>query len=120
MYRKMIKWKPFNTLLKYKDILEIEKKRQLVDKPVIMEDRIYEINDVLKSVNSSTLVRVKYFNKGMLLYKEGYVIKIDTREKHSLIDKFRRYFKDLIKIEIIQLMNVQPCYLDILLNLDIF
>ena len=42
MYRKMIKWKPFNTLLKYKDILEIEKKRQLVDKPVIMEDRIYE------------------------------------------------------------------------------
>jgi hypothetical protein len=101
MYRKMIKWKPFNTLLKYKDILEIEKKRQLVDKPVIMEDRIYEINDVLKSVNSSTLVRVKYFNKGMLLYKEGYVSKIDTIEKYILIDRFRIYFRELIKIEVI-------------------
>lgn len=101
MYRKMIKWKPFNTLLKYKDILEIEKKRQLVDKPVIMEDRIYEINDVLKSVNSSTLVRVKYFNKGMLLYKEGYVSEIDTIEKYILIDRFRIYFRELIKIEVI-------------------
>lgn len=101
MYRKMIKWKPFNALPKYKDILEIEKERQLVDRPIIMEDRIYEINDVLRSINSSTLVRVKYFNKGMLLYKEGYVSKIDTIEKYILIDKFRIYFKDLIKIEII-------------------
>ena len=25
MQRKMVKWKPFNTLLKYKDILDIER-----------------------------------------------------------------------------------------------
>ena len=67
MYRKMIKWKPFNTLLKYKDILEIDKNRQLVDKPVIMEDRIYEINDVLKSVNSSLIKECYYIKKDMLV-----------------------------------------------------
>ena len=43
MQRKMVKWKPFNTLLKYKDILDIERNRSLIDKPVIMEDRIIKI-----------------------------------------------------------------------------
>ena len=47
------------------------------------------------------MVRVKYFNKGMLLYKEGYVSKIDTIEKYILIDRFRIYFRELIKIEVI-------------------
>ena len=44
MQRKMVKWKPFNTLLKYKDILDIERNRNLIDKPVIMEDRIIKID----------------------------------------------------------------------------
>ena len=51
MQRKMIKWKPFNTLLKYKDILDIERNRSLIDKPVIMEDRIIKIDNILKDVN---------------------------------------------------------------------
>ena len=66
MQRKMVKWKPFNTLLKYKDILDIERNRSLIDKPVIMEDRIIKIDNILKDANENTLVKVKYFNKGVL------------------------------------------------------
>lgn len=71
MQRKMVKWKPFNTLLKYKDILDIERNRNLIDKPVIMEDRITKIDKILKDVNENTLVKVKYFNKGILFYITG-------------------------------------------------
>ena len=99
--RKMIKWKPFNTLLKYKDILEIEKKRQLVDKPIIMEDRINEINNILINLDANILVKVRYFNNGIILYKEGYINKVDVLKKYILIEGFRIYFKELIKIEVI-------------------
>ena len=51
MQRKMVKWKPFNTLLKYKDILDIERNRNLIDKPVIMEDRIIKIDNILRQEN---------------------------------------------------------------------
>lgn len=101
MQRKMIKWKPFNTLLKYKDILDIEKNRSLIDKPVIMEDRIIKIDNILKDVNENTLVKVKYFNKGVLFYITGNIKKVSEIEKYILINNTRIYYKNLIDIEVI-------------------
>ncbi len=101
MQRKMIKWKPFNTLLKYKDILDIERNRSLIDKPVIMEDRIIKIDNILKDVNENTLVKVKYFNKGMLFYITGNIKKVNKIEKYILINNTRIYYKNLIDIEAI-------------------
>lgn len=101
MQRKMVKWKPFNTLLKYKDILDIERNRSLIDKPVIMEDRIIKIDNILKDVNENTLVKVKYFNKGMLFYITGNIKKVNKIEKYILINNTRIYYKNLIDIEAI-------------------
>ena len=101
MQRKMVKWKPFNTLLKYKDILDIERNRSLIDKPVIMEDRIIKIDNILKDANENTLVKVKYFNKGVLFYITGNIKNVNEIEKYILIDRFRIYFRELIKIEVI-------------------
>lgn len=101
MQRKMIKWKPFNTLLKYKDILDIERNRSLIDKPVIMEDRIIKIDKILKDVNENTLVKVKYFNKGVLFYITGNIKKFNEIEKYILINNTRIYYKNLIDIEAI-------------------
>lgn len=101
MQRKMIKWKPFNTLLKYKDILDIERNRSLIDKPVIMEDRIIKIDNILKDVNENTLVKVKYFNKGVLFYITGKIKKVNEIEKYILINNTRIYYKNLIDIEVI-------------------
>jgi len=101
MQRKMIKWKPFNTLLKYKDILDIERNRNLIDKPVIMEDRIIKIDNILKDVNENTLVKVKYFNKGVLFYITGNIKNVNEIEKYILINNTRIYYKNLIDIEVI-------------------
>ena len=101
MQRKMVKWKPFNTLLKYKDILDIERNRNLIDKPVIMEDRIIKIDHILKDANENTLVKVKYFNKGILFYITGNIKNVNEIEKYILINNTRIYYKNLIDIEII-------------------
>ena len=101
MQRKMVKWKPFNTLLKYKDILDIERNRNLIDKPVIMEDRIIKIDNILKDANENTLVKVKYFNKGILIYITGNIKNVNEIEKYILINNTRIYYKNLIDIEII-------------------
>ncbi len=101
MQRKMVKWKPFNTLLKYKDILDIERNRNLIDKPVIMEDRIIKIDNILKDANENTLVKVKYFNKGILFYITGNIKNVNEIEKYILINNTRIYYKNLIDIEII-------------------
>lgn len=101
MQRKMVKWKPFNTLLKYKDILDIERNRNLIDKPVIMEDRITKIDNILKDANENTLVKVKYFNKGVLFYITGNIKNVNEIEKYILINNTRIYYKNLIDIEII-------------------
>ncbi len=101
MQRKMVKWKPFNTLLKYKDILDIERNRNLIDKPVIMEDRIIKIDNILKDANENTLVKVKYFNKGILFYITGNIKNVNEIEKYILINNTRIYYKNLIDIEVI-------------------
>ena len=101
MQRKMVKWKPFNTLLKYKDILDIERNRSLIDKPIIMEDRIVKIDNILKDVKENTLVKVKYFNKGMLLNITGNIKNVNVIEKYILINDTRIYYKNLIDIEVI-------------------
>ena len=45
--RGMIKWKPFNSLLKDSDIYELERQKMLVSKPIIMEDIVIYINYII-------------------------------------------------------------------------
>ena len=91
--RGMIKWKPFNTLLNNRDINEIIMIRNKVEKPIIMEDRITEIDNLLKvAINENKEIRVKYFDKGELKYINGNIRNINT---------IRIYFKNLIKVDII-------------------
>ena len=58
--RGMIKWKPFNTLLNNRDINEIIMIRNKVEKPIIMEDRITEIDNLLKD-EKLALNEIDYF-----------------------------------------------------------
>lgn len=100
--RGMIKWKPFNTLLNNRDINEIIMIRNKVEKPIIMEDRINEIDNLLKvAINENKEIKVKYFDKGELKYINGNIRKINTIEKYILINSIRIYFKNLIKVDII-------------------
>ncbi len=100
--RGMIKWKPFNTLLNNKDINEIIKTRNLVQKPIIAEDRIIEINnDLNEALNNNKTLKIKYFNEGELKTTTGNIQNINTKEKYILVNNIRIYFKNLIKTDII-------------------
>ena len=100
--RGMIKWKPFNTLLNNKDINEIIKTRNLVQKPIIAEDRIIEINnDLNEALNNNKTLKIKYFNEGELKTITGNIQNINTKEKYILVNNIRIYFKNLIKTDII-------------------
>ena len=100
--RGMIKWKPFNTLLNNRDINDILKKRNMITKPIIMEDRIIEIDNLLKiAINENKIIKIKYFDKGKLKYISGNIRNINLIEKYILISSTRIYFKNLIKVEII-------------------
>lgn len=46
--RGMIKWQPFSTMLTKKDITLIEKNRQKTRKPLLAEDKINEIDEIIK------------------------------------------------------------------------
>lgn len=99
MDRGMIKWKPFNTLLNSNDMHMIELERKKIDKPVIMEDRILEINDVLTmAITENMQIKVKYFSKGFLLNKSGTIDKVNILEKYILVNNARIYFRDIINI----------------------
>lgn len=100
--RGMIKWKPFNTLLNNRDINEVIMIRNKVEKPIIMEDRISEIDNLLKvAIKENKEIKVKYFDKGELKYINGNIRNINTIEKYILINSIRIYFKNLIKVDII-------------------
>lgn len=100
--RGMIKWKPFNSLLKESDIREIESEKLLVSKAVIMEDRISYINEVLvTAINDDLCVEVSFFSHGMLRKLSGQIERFSVIEKYILIGNTRIYFKNLINVNIL-------------------
>ncbi len=97
--RGMIKWQPFSTMLTKKDINNIEKSRQKIQKPILGEDKIIEINEILlKTEENHNCIKITYFKLGTLYNIIGTIKKINTIEKYILINSTRIYFKNIINI----------------------
>ena len=67
--RGMIKWAPFSSVVNA-DILinEIENEKSKIPKPIIEEDKYYEIeNDILYSLNNNEYISIEYFKNGKIL-----------------------------------------------------
>ena len=102
MMRGMIKWKPFNTLIKSSDIVLLAKQKEIEKKPIIAEDRIESINYTLKeAIENNLTVEIKYWKIRELKLTIGKILKINLEEKYILINNFRIYFKNVININII-------------------
>lgn len=100
--RDMIKWKPFNTLLKNNDIDEILKEKEKIDKPIISKDRIVLIDYTLKeAIHKGKRIEIKYWNNNSLIYVSGNIDKIDTNLKYILVNGRRMYFKNIINMKVI-------------------
>ncbi len=97
--RGMIKWRPFNSLINSKDIREIENNRLKIEKPIIMEDRIQEINEILiNAINNNLEIKIKHYTLNTLKVVIGKIEKINIIEKYILINKTRIYFKNIILV----------------------
>lgn len=100
--RGMIKWKPFSTLLTSKDIKEISNARTLPKKPILMEDKIIELENIIKkSISNNLEIEIKYWSINTLKLIIGRIEKINKLEKYILINKTRIYFKNIININIL-------------------
>ena len=98
--RGMIKWKPFNSLLNSNDIKELEKRKEKKEKPILMIDRINEINYLItKSIKEKTNLEVKHYKNDLFYITRGKIEKINTIEKYILIDNTRIYFKNIILVK---------------------
>lgn len=100
--RGMIKWKPFSTLLTSKDIKEISNARLLTTKPILMEDKITELEFIIKkSISNNLEIEIKYWSINTLKLIIGKIDKINKLEKYILINNTRIYFKNIININIL-------------------
>lgn len=97
--RGMIKWQPFSTMLTKKDIILIEKNRLKITKPILAEDKINELDWIIKnSYKNNTPIKIKYFKINSLETITGTIKKVDKIEKYILINDARIYFKNIINI----------------------
>lgn len=92
------KWQPFDALEGYKDKLkEVEINKEKIDKPILIEDKILEINNILKNYKNE-FVCIVYYNNGFLYKEEGF-LKIDYNNNYLKInDTIKINFNDIINI----------------------
>lgn len=66
-----------------------EKERIIVDKPILSEDQLYELDWKIKRIQVGMMVSMVYYDKNQYVYKEGVVTKIDFEYKKSvtIVDK---------------------------------
>ena len=100
--RKMIKWKPFNTIPEISKIIdEIEEKKLRQPIPILMQDLTESINyNIQEAINNNLKIEIKYFKQGFLKYEYGYIKIIDTNKKYILINNIKIYFKNIINAKV--------------------
>lgn len=67
-----------------------EKERIIVEKPILSEDQLYELDWKIKQIKVGTMVSIIYFDNNQYIYKEGVVTNIDFEYKKSItiVDKY--------------------------------
>lgn len=75
--RGMVKYAPYQSLVEQSTYLaSMRKRRQQVEKKVLLEDEAERINEVLSACDGSELI-VSYWDGGFIRQEEGVVNKID-------------------------------------------
>ena len=93
------KWAPYKSLIEQDPaIIEMQRKRNKVDKPIISNEIAEEINEILTNYHGETL-RIKIYKNGEIQFVETTLARIDPYER-KLITPERKsiYLKDVIGI----------------------
>lgn len=81
--RGIIKWSPFDALKGYNDLIKMhEKKRNKIDKPILLEDKLEELDYILKEAYEfNQEVEIQYYEDGFIKYITGTINNIDVLNK---------------------------------------
>ena len=58
------------------------KERIVVEKPILSEDQLYELDWKIKQIKPGMMISVVYFDNYQYVYKEGIVTQIDLDNKN--------------------------------------
>lgn len=99
MSRKMVKWAPFVSLKEQTIYLnKLREERLKVERPILSEDDMMVINDILVHYHGQVL-KITYYKRGMIEQIETSIRKIDTQNKKIVTSDISIAFDDLIKLE---------------------
>jgi len=90
-------YQPFDALKGFSDKLR-EKEQIYVDKKILSEESIEELNNLLTSLTKGEYVSVKYFHNRQYLDISGVVDKIDIYNRKLIISGVKINFEDLYEI----------------------
>jgi DNA-binding winged helix-turn-helix (wHTH) protein len=96
--RGMMKWIPYKSLIEQDEELKKWRiNRDKVDKPVLLEDKINEINESLMNYHNQEIIAT-YFNNGYIIKVKGIIKKIDQYDQSLLVEDTKIPLRDLLDI----------------------
>lgn len=98
--RGMKKWAPYKALVEQEEAInKARSKEEFVEKPILSEDQMEEINNILVNYAGEILEIKIYKNKHIYRFVSK-IHNIDVYEKKLIIEDRRAiYFKDLVSIK---------------------
>ena len=100
MERGIIKWRPFNSVINTKEMLnECVNKTNTITMPILSEDQITLLeNKIIFSYYSKKIVTVKYYRNGKIYNITGIIKKIDSITHTINLNNTTILFKQIITI----------------------
>lgn len=84
--RGMVKWAPYKSLPEQEDYLEkMEKEKNKVDKPLLSDDELIELDTKLSTYNRGNPISIEYYDNGFIKTVDDYLDYIDTINKRIVL-----------------------------------
>lgn len=100
MNRGMKKWAPYKSLNEQSDfIFDMLKKKNKIEKPLIFHEQKEKINNILTTYHQQEL--------NVVFYKDGQIVKINTKIHKIDMDNNRLYFNRYSYISFADLIDIE-------------
>lgn len=100
--RGIIKWMPFDALSGYQKLInKLVLKEEKIKRPILMEDKLNELDYILKeAINFNLEIEVKYYENGFIKTSVGTINNIDIiNKKVTISNSLELYVKNILDIK---------------------
>ena len=100
----MLKWQPIDSVMSSKNAInEIYTKKQKIDQPILSEDQLNELNELINEAYfSNNTIKIHYYFSGNIIIKLAKIKQINYNKKQIVLnDNTIIYNKQITKVEII-------------------